>query len=268
MGEKVQRRMFEGKASVRRKDRTKGNQTESKLDTFRRWWCKFWQSNKWRFVVFYATIRSTADGGLDIKLPLDYWLPERRKDFIWRNIYGKYALIYLIKHLCTKINRFMINYVNTLLFIQFSHFQVNTERNNFFKVSKDALDSYRTNANRQLPRLLQGMVSANYIEYKSNSFKIILKLNLIATNLSYYLFIEHLSTWKLPTSLSKQTRVDDDCRERRRKNIKKRARSFVYCIVWKNLSISLKCWWSTFKMFPLHSISRRSTVHWQAIDKI
>ena len=36
MGEKVQRRMFEGKASVRRKDRTKGNQTESKLDTFRR----------------------------------------------------------------------------------------------------------------------------------------------------------------------------------------------------------------------------------------
>ena len=128
-------------------------------------------------------------------------------------------------------NRFMINYVNTLLFIQFSHFQVNTERNNFFKVSKDALDSYRTNANRQLPRLLQGMVSANYIEYKSNSFKIILKLNLIATNLSYYLFIEHLSTWKLPTSLSKQTRVDDDCRERRRKNIKKRARSFVYCIV-------------------------------------
>ena len=69
----------------------------------------------------------------------------------------------------------MINYVNALLFIQFSHFQVNTERNNFFKVSKDALDSYRTNANRQLPRLLQGMVSANYIEYKSNSFKIILK---------------------------------------------------------------------------------------------
>lgn len=66
----------------------------------------------------------------------------------------------------------MINYANILL-LKLSHFQVNTETWDFFKVSKEALDSYRTNANRQLPRLLQGMVSVNYNEYKSNSLNIV-----------------------------------------------------------------------------------------------